>query len=305
MFGSDVSRAVKAFQASAGLTVDGKVGGATINALYKKKAAIFNGGIPVRDLSSGSRGYDVKVLQDKLKALNYLDSCQEGYYDSSTVAAVKAFQKANGLKEDGKAGSTLRRYLWPTTVSQEEEEDKLYQGTPDDPYQDRTLKQGMYGTDVANMQMRLKAAGYLLGNADGIFGPVTREAVIAFQKDHNLKQDGIVGKQTWAAIYGLDVDVSYAEQTTVDPTSPSVGAYTTKLRKGSRGAEVKKLQQALITLGYLSPGDDDGKYGSKTAYAVMEFQKKVGITVDGMAGPQTFVRLNEALKAKEEDEAVG
>ena len=297
VFGSDVNRAVKAFQASAGLTVDGKVGGATINALYKRKAAIFNGGIPVRDLASGSRGYDVKVLQEKLEILGYLAYYQEGYFDSNTVAAVKAFQKANGLKEDGKAGSTLRRYLWPSAINTEEQDDKQYQGTLDDPYQDRTLRKGMYGQDVANMQMKLKAAGYLLGNADGIFGPITQNAVIALQKDHNLKQDGIVGAQTWAAIYNLTAKESYAEQEVVDPNKPSVGAYTTKLRKGSSGTQVKKLQQALIKLGYLPAGEDDGKYGNKTAYAVMQFQWDHGIGVDGVAGSKTFVRLNEALDA--------
>ncbi len=295
VFGSEVNKAVKAFQASAGLTVDGKVGGATINALYKRKAAIFNGGIPVRDLAAGSRGYDVKVLQEKLEILGYLSYYQEGYYDSSTVDAVKAFQKANKLKEDGKAGSILRRYLWPTTINQEEQEEKQYQGTPDDPYQDRTLKLNMYGEDVANMQMKLKAAGYLLGNADGIFGPVTKAAVIAVQKDHNLKQDGIVGAQTWAVIYNLEVKENNAEQEVVDPKEPSVGPYTTKLYMGSRGAQVKKLQQGLIALGYLPAGEDDGKYGSKTRYAVMQFQLDQHIAVDGIAGSQTFVRLNTEL----------
>ena len=293
VFGSAVNRAVKAFQASAGLTVDGKVGGATRNALYNRSAKIFNGGIPVRGLASGDRGYDVFVLQQKLGSLNYISYYQAGYYDSYTVDAVKAFQQANGLKVTGKADATLRRYLWPTTINDKEEEENYYSGTPDDPYQDRTLKQGMYGNDVANMQMRLKAAGYLLGNADGIFGPITKAAVLAFQKDNNLKQDGIVGGQTWALIKTLAV--GNAEQTVVDTSKPSVGAYTTKLRKGSSGAQVKKLQQQLIELGYLPSGEDDGKYGSKTAYAVMQFQKDQHISMDGVAGPQTFARLNEAL----------
>jgi len=197
------------------------------------------------------------------------------------------------LKVNGKADSTLRRYLWPTTISNQEEEENFYSGTPDDPYTERTLKQGMYGKDVANMQMRLKSAGYLLGNADGIFGPVTKAAVLALQKDNNLKQDGIVGGQTWAYIKTLAV--SNAEPTVVDTSKPSVGAYTTKLRKGSSGTQVKKLQQQLIQLGYLPAGEDDGKYGSKTAYAVMQFQLDHHISVDGVAGPQTFVRLNEEL----------
>ena len=293
IFGSAVNRAVKAFQASAGLTVDGKFGGATRTALFDRAAKIFNGGIPVRALASGDRGYDVYVLQQKLASLNYLSYCQNGYFDSYTVDAVKKFQQANGLKVDGKAGSTLRRYLWPTTINNAEEEENFYQGTPDDPYTERTLRQGMYGPDVANMQMRLKSAGYLLGKADGIFGPITKAAVLAFQKDNNLKEDGIVGGETWALIKALNV--SNAEPTVVDSTKPSVGAYTTKLQMGSSGPQVKKLQQQLIALNYLAAGEDDGKFGKKTRYAVMQFQKDQHIAVDGIAGSLTFARLNEKL----------
>ena len=62
-----------------------------------------------------------------------------------------------------------------------------------------------------------------------------------------------------------------------------------------RKKRTKKLQQQLIQLHYLSPGEDDGKFGKKTRYAVMEFQKKEHIAVDGVAGTQTFVKLNEIL----------
>ena len=294
IFGSAVLKAVKAFQASAGLNADGKAGPRTLDALYNRSAKIFNGGIPVRTLSQGARGWDVYVLQSKLADMNYtLTYATPGYFDSVTVAAVKAYQKDNGLKVDGTAGSVLRRYLWPTAVTQAEEEAKQYQGTLDDPYTERTLKTGMSGNDVANAQMRLKAAGYLFGKADGVFGKDTKEAVIRFQKDYNLKQDGIIGAQTWVVIKTLNV--SSAEPTVVDEGKTAVGAYTNKLRRGSRGAQVTKLQQQLITLGYLSAGDDDGKFGPKTAWAVMEFQRDQGLSVDGVAGYHTFVALNEVL----------
>lgn len=293
IFGADVTRAVKWFQESAGLTVDGKVGPKTREALFNRTASIFNGGIPRRSLSAGSRGYDVFVLQQKLLSLNYLAIMPSGYYGEDTVSAVKAFQKANGLTADGKFGSVVRRYLWPTTVDSEEEQDKQNQGTLDDPYTERTLRLGNYGNDVANAQMRMKSAGYLLGKADGIFGPQTKKAVIALQKDYNLKQDGVIGAQTWAVIKTLSV--SNAEPDVVDPEKPSVGANVTKLQNGSRGASVTKLQQQLITLGYLAEGEDDGKFGPKTRNALMQFQRDQKISVDGIAGIQTFVRLNEVL----------
>lgn len=293
IFGADVSRAVKWFQASAGLTVDGKVGPKTKDALYNRTARIFNGGIPVRALSSGARGYDVYVLQQKLASLNYLDIAPSGYYGSDTVAAVKAFQKANGLSADGRAGAIVRRYLWPSTVDQQEEADNQQQGTPDDPYTDRSLRLGSYGHDVANAQMRLKAAGYLMGNADGIFGAKTKAAVIALQKDYNLKQDGVIGPATWAIIKTFNIN--NAEQDVVDPEKPAVGTNVNMLQKGSSGAAVKKLQQQLIQLGHLSAGQDDGKFGVKTEAALKKFQRSEGLKVDGIAGTQTFVRLNEVL----------
>ena len=49
----------------------------------------------------------------------------------------------------------------------------------------------------ANIQKALSNAGYYQGKVDGKIGPSTRDAVKAFQKDHGLGSDGVVGRQTW------------------------------------------------------------------------------------------------------------
>lgn len=293
VYGSEVYHAVKEFQASTGLTVDGKVGPKTYDALMNGTASIFNGSIPKRTLESGCRGYDVYILQMKLYALNYLTIAPTGYYAGDTVSAVRAFQKANGIKEDGKVGPTVRRYLWPSTVQQNQDVANAGKGTVDDPYTERTLRSGSSGSDVASAQMYLKAGGYLLGKADGVFGASTKAAVKAFQKDYNLKVDGVIGSETWALLKTLNL--SNAEQIVVDNNSPSIGARSNSLRKGNSGSQVKKLQQQLIQLGFLAVGQDDGKYGTRTVNAVRNFQKANGLKVDGVAGTQTFVCLNEQL----------
>ena len=56
---------------------------------------------------------------------------------------------------------------------------------------------------------------------------------------------------------------------------------------GSRGTEVRKIQEKLKRWGYYS-GSVDGIYGSQTVSAVKSFQKKNGLTVDGIAGTQTL-----------------
>ncbi|MCU0568165.1 MAG: peptidoglycan-binding protein [Oculatellaceae cyanobacterium Prado106] len=63
-----------------------------------------------------------------------------------------------------------------------------------------TLRIGSKGNDVVFLQQQLKALGFLNGAIDGDFGPMTRNAVIAFQKNRNLDADGVVGPMTWAAI---------------------------------------------------------------------------------------------------------
>lgn len=58
----------------------------------------------------------------------------------------------------------------------------------------------MRGEDVAQVQTRLVKLGYRLGTLDGVFGPKTHDAVIAFQRSQGLAADGIVGPKTLAAL---------------------------------------------------------------------------------------------------------
>ena len=59
---------------------------------------------------------------------------------------------------------------------------------------------------------------------------------------------------------------------------------------GSRGQEVRSIQQKLRSLGFYA-GSVDGIYGAQTRRAVVAFQKSVGITADGVAGPKTLLYL--------------
>jgi hypothetical protein len=63
------------------------------------------------------------------------------------------------------------------------------------------------------------------------------------------------------------------------------------LRSGSRGEEVRELQQKLSGAGF-DPGPIDGIFGSKTEVAVRKFQESKGITVDGIVGPLTWSKLD-------------
>ncbi len=63
------------------------------------------------------------------------------------------------------------------------------------------LKKGMQNHRVRQIQERLQELGYDPGPSDGIFGPRTEMAVLAFQADKGLSVDGVVGRETWGALF--------------------------------------------------------------------------------------------------------
>lgn len=80
------------------------------------------------------------------------------------------------------------------------------------------------------------------------------------------------------------------EETKTEDKSSST---STTLRKGSSGTAVKTLQKKLKSLGYYT-GSVDGKFGDGTYTALKKFQKKNGLSADGVAGPKTMEKLNSS-----------
>ncbi len=267
IFGSDTRDAVKAFQRNHGIDDDGKVGPETLAALESITVAPSNPTQPdtsvtITDsiLKKGSRGDSVKALQEKLIALGFLSSSADGYYGTSTIAAVKAFQQSKNLTVDGIAGTSTIAALNAASGST----------APANPTGSTLLKYGDTGDAVKALQTRLKELGYFNGAIGGNFGSITRDAVKAFQTAAGLTNDGIAGEETLNALFADDAPVK--EDIT--------------LRAGDNGDAVKKLQARLIELGYLT-GSADGSFGSATQAAVMAFQSAAGLSVDGVAGEST------------------
>ena len=151
------------------------------------------------------------------------------------------------------------------------------------------LKIGDKSDDVKTLQKNLTELGYNLGPIDGIFGKKTQKALQDFEKQYGLTLDGVYDETNNSKLYEA---INLLKKSTTE-----VGEFTGELKEGSKGDDVKKLQQQLIELGYLDPGGDDGIFGPKTREAMEKFQKQMGLTSDGIYNANVHEKLKEAFSS--------
>ncbi len=104
-YGFGTEYALQLFQRKHDLQVDGILGDSTIDSLFSGDAVLYT-------VKIGDRGTDVASLQKRLQALKYLKAGSTGYFGTDTEAAIKSFQKRNGLYADGNVGEQTREMLY-------------------------------------------------------------------------------------------------------------------------------------------------------------------------------------------------
>lgn len=136
---------------------------------------------------------------------------------------------------------------------------------------------GDHGPAVLDVQQRLELLGFSSGvDPEGSYGDGTRAAVEAFQYRRGLRIDGACGPQTWSAL--------------VEAGRALGDRFLYRRTPMLRGDDVADLQQRLSALGFDS-GRVDGIFGDLTSAALGEFQRNVGLPVDGIAGASTVAEL--------------
>ena len=135
--------------------------------------------------------------------------------------------------------------------------------------------------NVAALQVALKALNLYGGHIDGVRGPGTARAIRRLQRRRHLAVDGVAGRRTRRALGRRG--------------RPRLG--TRVLRRGKRGWDVAALQFMLRRRG-ARPGSIDGGFGDATSSAVRRFQRRAGLTADGVVGPSTLRALRRARSGR-------
>lgn len=173
---------------------------------------------------------------------------------------------------------------------------------------EQTLRFGMEQPEVAELQTMLKEKGYFTYHtATGYFGTITEEAVKQFQRDHQLTADGVVGPLTFNKLNAASAvsenqppsSSSSIQTANTQASAPAAGQISTQrtLREGTRGDDVRALQEALKQKGFFSHHTATGYYGSLTKAAVTDYQRTRNLQVDGLAGSVTITTINNELRS--------
>jgi N-acetylmuramoyl-L-alanine amidase len=151
------------------------------------------------------------------------------------------------------------------------------------------LKPGTSGDAVSDLQARLAALDLLVDDPPGIFGEATRLAVATFQGRRDLAVSGCCDTVTWRSL----VEAGYRlGQRLLYRRSPML-----------RGDDVAELQHRLSLLGF-DPGRVDGIFGDETSAALADFQRNVGLPLDGMCGRRTIEELTRVQSVEETTQLV-
>ena len=182
-------------------------------------------GALVNGMVDGAGETAVQELQERLIALGLLTGAADGHFGDGTEEAVKLFQQMYGLSVTGYADEATLAAL-------------------------STAQEG-----VLEVQEGLIAAGVSSGEADGVLGEATEEAIATFQQMFGLEATGVA-----------------------DPETRELLASSSNVIFG--------VQTKLIELAYLT-GVADGVLGPATETAILEFQQVHGLEATGVADPET------------------
>ena len=280
--------------------------GSNIEIVRSSNIAAIPASYPGSPLRQGSRGANVFTLQRQLNRITkdypFFGALEvDGVFGSGMAATVKRFQRQFSLTADGTVGRQTWYKISYIYVSVKDLAELTSEGETsagslsDGTWGGRTLRSGSSGSAVEQLQFWLNTISQYVSSipsvtVDGRFGSGTAAAVRAFQRRYGLTVDGVVGENTWNAVY--------AQFFSIQSDNGTPNAYPgTPLREGASGQNVRlvqfwlKIARTVYTA--LNNPTVDGKFGPSTRRAVAAFQRYFGLTDDGVVGRSTWNKLRE------------
>ena len=256
-------------------------------------------------LRLGSSGEDVRTIQQQLNRIsaNYpsIPKIPEinAIYDEPTRRAVQRFQEIFNLTPDGQVGKGTWYKIKQIYGGVKDLSELYSEGITISEAQRRfrtLLQLGDSGQDIATLQYYLDFIASFYDTIpdiaiDSVFGEETRNAVLAFQRQFGLPQDGIVGRQTWYALQDQYDAILRALPDEYKSYSSLLypGYYITT---GASGKVVEQLQTFINTIAQYNPSVPrvtvDGVFGPGTQEAVRAIQQLTGQNPTGAVGPLTW-----------------
>ncbi len=209
-------------------------------------------------LETGDSGDEVRALQKRLGELGFASGGADGHFGAKTAQAVKAFREHVHALETERAEAARQAHLKAVSRAMAVQQAILAAQRPVLPRAEHEQRALL----EAQIPERPAKAAVRREQPEPVF-------------------EGKVDEETYNLIVGRGFD-----------------EYQGLLSGGSRGAEVKRLQQRLRALGYLT-GNPDGVFGKQTVNAVSDFQKRNKLTQDGVAGERTQRALYSASAVRQ------
>jgi L,D-transpeptidase ErfK/SrfK len=254
-------------------------------------------------------GPDILELQLRLEELGYYQGQADGRYTLATQRAVKSFQQALGLKDDGVVGPitwlALNRNAFehfkaePALTSPEimidiDRRVLIYAAPQFMKTYPVAVGRPSLPTPLGNWSIVSKAL-----NPRGAFGVRWMRLSIPWggygiHGTNNPKSIGKAVSHGCVRMYNTDVIEVY-ERTPVGTPVTIIGkAYNRRtLKIGDQGSDVQEIQKMLKKLRFYR-AKLDGEYGPYTEQAVRNFQQEQSLMVDGMVGSATLTAIQRA-----------
>lgn len=216
-------------------------------------------------LSIGSKGEDVKTLQENLNKLGYDCGTVDGDFGTKTDNAVRKFQKDKGLVVDGQVGNATK-----TKIKECLEE---LNSNNSSTTASNNISKGQKWLNDNYADIIKKATGKIL-TIDGDYGVHSRWAALAVWKD----------------LMNRKYDATFTVSNKNFGDSCKLFAKNAVVKQGVNGTFAYICQFILSAKGFYK-GNMDGKCEVATTSAIKSFQKAVGLTADGICGANTWYKL--------------